>query len=96
MIDGCSRLGALFRVLVPVMKPGIAAAFIFNFVNCWNELFLSVTLMNKDVSEVNVAGTLAIVEIEALKSGKPQIEFDRDVVNFLGSDGKNLLLKFEK
>lgn len=48
MIDGCSRLGALFRVIVPVMKPGIVAAFIFNFVNCWNELFLAVTLMNKD------------------------------------------------
>ena len=48
MIDGCSRLSALFRVIVPVMKPGIVAAFIFNFVNCWNELFLSVTLMNSD------------------------------------------------
>lgn len=48
MIDGCSRLSALFRVIVPVMKPGIVAAFIFNFVNCWNELFLSVTLMNRD------------------------------------------------
>ena len=46
MIDGCSRLGALFRVIVPVMMPGIIASFIFNFVNCWNELFLSVTLMN--------------------------------------------------
>lgn len=48
MIDGCSRLTALFRILVPVMLPGITAAFIFNFVNCWNELFLSVTLMNSD------------------------------------------------
>ncbi len=48
MIDGCSRLGALFRVLLPVMRPGIVAAFIFNFVNCWNELFLSVTLLNSD------------------------------------------------
>ncbi|MEV4776243.1 carbohydrate ABC transporter permease [Microbacterium sp. LWH12-1.2] len=48
MIDGCSRIGALFRVLVPVMTPGIVAAFIFNFVNCWNELFLSVVLMNTD------------------------------------------------
>lgn len=48
LIDGCSRLTALFRVIVPVMKPGIIAAFIFNFVNSWNELFLSVTLMNSD------------------------------------------------
>jgi multiple sugar transport system permease protein len=46
MVDGCSRLSALFRVIVPVMTPGIMAAFIFNFVNCWNELFLSVTLMS--------------------------------------------------
>lgn len=48
MVDGCSRFGALFRVLVPVMTPGIVAAFIFNFVNCWNELFLSVILINSD------------------------------------------------
>lgn len=51
MIDGCSRFGALFRVLVPVLKPGIVAAFIFNFVNCWNELFLSVTLINSDANK---------------------------------------------
>ncbi|MGI6879038.1 carbohydrate ABC transporter permease [Microbacterium sp. gxy059] len=51
MIDGCSRLGALFRVLVPVMTPGIVAAFIFNFVNCWNELFLSVILINSDMNK---------------------------------------------
>lgn len=50
MMDGCTRLSALFRVLVPVMLPGIAASFIFNFVNCWNELFLSVTLMNSDAN----------------------------------------------
>ncbi|NGN63567.1 carbohydrate ABC transporter permease [Streptomyces sp. A7024] len=48
MIDGLSRFATLFRVLLPVMRPGIIAAFIFNFVNCWNELFLSVTLMNSD------------------------------------------------
>jgi multiple sugar transport system permease protein len=51
MIDGCSRLGALFRVLVPIMTPGIVAAFIFNFVSCWNELFLSVTLMTSDANK---------------------------------------------
>jgi multiple sugar transport system permease protein len=48
MIDGASRFGALWRVLVPVMTPGIIATFIFNFVNSWNELFLAVTLINSD------------------------------------------------
>ncbi|SCK26845.1 carbohydrate ABC transporter permease [Streptomyces sp. WMMB 322] len=51
MIDGLSRFGALFRVLLPVMRPGIIAAFVFNFINCWNELFLSVTLMNSDTNK---------------------------------------------
>ena len=51
MIDGCSRIGALFRVLVPIMTPGIVAAFIFNFVSCWNELFLSVTLLTSDANK---------------------------------------------
>lgn len=48
MVDGCSRFTALWRVIVPVMTPGIIATYIFNFVNCWNELFLSVTLINTD------------------------------------------------
>lgn len=46
MIDGCNRLTALVRIILPVMLPGLAATFIFNFVNSWNELFLSVTLIN--------------------------------------------------
>lgn len=48
MIDGLSRFGALLRIVLPIMGPGLIATFIFNFVNCWNELFLSVTLMNTD------------------------------------------------
>jgi multiple sugar transport system permease protein len=48
MVDGCTRFSALWRVLVPVMTPGIIATFIFNFVNSWNELFLAVTLINTD------------------------------------------------
>lgn len=33
MVDGATRFGALWRVIVPVMTPGIIATFIFNFVN---------------------------------------------------------------
>lgn len=51
MVDGCGRLGALLRIVVPVMAPGIVATFIFNFVNCWNELFLSVTLLNAETNK---------------------------------------------
>ena len=48
MIDGCSRLTALFKVIIPVMLPGIAATFIFAFVQCWNELFLAIMFIDKE------------------------------------------------
>ncbi|WP_027094618.1 carbohydrate ABC transporter permease [Cohnella thermotolerans] len=47
-IDGCSRLGALIRVILPVMLPGLSATFIFSFVQNWNELFFSVIVINSE------------------------------------------------
>ncbi|MEC1525668.1 carbohydrate ABC transporter permease [Neobacillus niacini] len=48
MMDGCSRITALFKVIIPVMLPGLAATFIFAFVQCWNELFLAVMFIDKE------------------------------------------------
>ncbi|OLS35912.1 carbohydrate ABC transporter permease [Bacillus sp. MRMR6] len=48
MIDGCSRISALFKVIIPVMLPGLAATFIFAFVQCWNELFLAIMFIDKE------------------------------------------------
>lgn len=48
LIDGCNRVSALFRVIFPVALPGVAATFIFSFVQCWNELFLAMVLIDSD------------------------------------------------
>ncbi|TLS48705.1 carbohydrate ABC transporter permease [Paenibacillus antri] len=48
MIDGCSRLGSLYRVILPVMLPGIASTFIFAFVQNWNELFAAVMFIDSE------------------------------------------------
>ncbi len=37
IVDGCSRTGALFRIVVPVGAPGIASAAIITFLWTWNE-----------------------------------------------------------
>jgi multiple sugar transport system permease protein len=36
-IDGCSRFGAFFRVILPLTTPGLAATAIYSFVQAWNE-----------------------------------------------------------
>jgi multiple sugar transport system permease protein len=43
MIDGCSRFGALWRVIVPLAAPGVVTAAILAFVNSWNEFLLALT-----------------------------------------------------
>ncbi|MBB6729471.1 carbohydrate ABC transporter permease [Cohnella zeiphila] len=48
MIDGCSRLSALIRVILPVMLNGITATFIFAFVQNWNELFMAVMFIDNE------------------------------------------------
>ena len=41
MVDGCTKLGALFRILFPLSAPGIVASAIFSFTLAWNEFLLA-------------------------------------------------------
>jgi len=38
MIDGCSRLGVLLRIVIPIAAPGLVVAAIFAFLVSWHEL----------------------------------------------------------
>jgi multiple sugar transport system permease protein len=43
MIDGCSRVGALFRIVVPLAAPGVFTAGLLAFVNSWDEFLLALS-----------------------------------------------------
>jgi multiple sugar transport system permease protein len=45
MIDGCSRLEALWRVIIPLATPGVVTVGIFQFVECWNEFMMALTII---------------------------------------------------
>jgi ABC-type sugar transport system permease subunit len=47
-IDGCSRLGTLFRVTIPAARPGLAAASILILIGTWNEFLFAVILGNRN------------------------------------------------
>jgi multiple sugar transport system permease protein len=47
MVDGCSRVGALLRVIVPLSAPGVFTAAILAFVNAWDEFLLALTMLNR-------------------------------------------------
>ncbi len=55
MIDGCSRLGALVRVVLPPAAPGLAATLILCFIFSWNEFPLSVVLTSQSAVTLPVS-----------------------------------------
>src|SRR5262245_60596711 len=62
-MDGCSRLGSLFRIVVPAARPGIAAAAILVLIGTWNEFLFAVVLgdrnavtMTRRISQLQVIG----------------------------------------
>ncbi|MCP4383490.1 MAG: carbohydrate ABC transporter permease [Hyphomicrobiales bacterium] len=55
MTDGCSRLGALARVVLPLCWPGIVATGIYIFITAWNEYLYALTLGGRNVRTMTVA-----------------------------------------
>jgi multiple sugar transport system permease protein len=48
LIDGCSRLGALRKVLLPLALPGLGGTALFSFLGSWNEFFFALILTSSD------------------------------------------------
>jgi multiple sugar transport system permease protein len=46
MVDGAGRLRTMFRVVLPLAKPGIVTAVIFTFIQVWNEFVVAETIFN--------------------------------------------------
>jgi multiple sugar transport system permease protein len=49
LIDGCNRLGVLFRIVLPLSTPALVVVALFSFTNAWNE-FLYALVMTNSVS----------------------------------------------
>lgn len=46
MIDGCTRVGALVRVVLPMSKPALVAGTVFAFIWSWNEFVIALTFIS--------------------------------------------------
>lgn len=62
MIDGCSRIGLFFRIVLPVVMPGIAAAGLICFIFCWNEFLFAVTLTGSHTKTMPVLTSTFVSE----------------------------------
>jgi multiple sugar transport system permease protein len=61
-VDGCSYLGVLWRIVLPMAAPGLAAVATLAFVNSWNEFFFAYVFINDDSKRVLAIGLAAYIE----------------------------------
>lgn len=45
-IDGCTGIGALYRVILPIAKPGMISVAIYTFIHAWEEFLFALNLTN--------------------------------------------------
>ena len=56
LIDGCSPMGALMRITMPLAMPGMMAVFLLTFVNVWNEFIAGYLLISKNEHKTAMFG----------------------------------------
>jgi multiple sugar transport system permease protein len=68
LIDGCSYLQALLRVVLPVIVPGLAVVALFAFINTWNEFLFAILLTGAETKTM-------MVLVASYTSGSPTDAF---------------------
>src|SRR4030042_2667034 len=94
-MDGCSRLGILFRIVIPISVPGLVSTAMFIFLLAWDEFFYALiftsTLASKTAPvamaefvgryAVNVNGMMAGGILAAIPPGLVALLFQRYIVS---------------
>ena len=68
LVDGCNRLQAYYRVVLPVSGPGLVASGAFTFMLCWNEFIVAQILNTK-------LGTTTLPPVIAGMNGQINIDY---------------------
>jgi ABC-type sugar transport system permease subunit len=68
-LDGCGRLGTLFRILLPAARPGLAAVVILMLIGTWNEFLFAVILGDREA--VTVTRLIGFIDSAAGPDGPP-------------------------
>ena len=61
LVDGCNRLQALVRVIMPVSLPALAVVALFAFTNSWNEFLYALIFIGRDSQKTLTIGLIGLV-----------------------------------
>jgi multiple sugar transport system permease protein len=73
-IDGCTRLGILYKIIIPISAPGLVSTAIFIFLQAWDEFFYAL-IFTSTIQAKTVPVAIAeftgryVVDITAMMAG---------------------------
>lgn len=67
-MDGCSRFGMLWKIILPVTTPGIAAAGAYTFILAWNDFAMALMLTSRNVKTMPLM-VLSFLTAEGIEYG---------------------------
>ena len=53
-VDGCTRFGALWRIVLPSAAPGLVATFVYSFLFAWDELLFAAALTQSTAETIPI------------------------------------------
>lgn len=70
LVDGCSRLQAFGRVVLPLAKPGLLAVGLFTLTNAWNEFLFAFVFITKDEYKTLPVGMQSMIIGDVVPQGQ--------------------------
>jgi multiple sugar transport system permease protein len=70
MVDGCSHVGALWRITLPLAAPALVVTTLFSFTLSWNEFLYAIVLVTNPVDQTVTAGIATFVGEDVYFWGK--------------------------
>lgn len=64
MIDGCGYFTTMFRIIVPMARPGIITLIVFSFFDFWNEYVMALTFISDDARKTIPVGLSNLMQIQ--------------------------------
>ena len=69
MVDGCSRLGAFMRVVLPLSVPGLVTVAIFAFLLSWTDYTFALVMIGSDANKTVPLGLASMIGAFDLRWG---------------------------
>ena len=64
MVDGCSRFGVLWRIMLPIVRPGLVTAALFAAIFVWNEFLVALYVINSRDFQTIALGAATLVSAQ--------------------------------